>query len=156
MVGAGFSGAVMARELAESGHRVEVFDSRAHVAGNCHTERQEGDVMVHVYGPHIFHTAHEHVWQYINRFGVMMPYNHRVKATTQGRVFSLPVNLLTINQFFGTTHAVRGRSVHFVESRHVDHESPDISRTGPAIRRARFVRGLFRRIHPQAVGCRPR
>lgn len=105
MVGAGFSGAVMARELAEAGHRVEVFDSRPHVAGNCHTERQEGDVMVHVYGPHIFHTAHEHVWQYINRFGVMMPYNHRVKATTQGRVFSLPVNLLTINQFFGTTLA---------------------------------------------------
>jgi UDP-galactopyranose mutase len=103
VVGAGFSGAVMARELAEAGHRVEVFDSRPHIAGNCHTERQEGDVMVHVYGPHIFHTAHEHVWQYINRFGVMMPYNHRVKATTQGRVFSLPVNLLTINQFFGTT-----------------------------------------------------
>lgn len=93
----------MAREMAEAGHRVEVFDSRPHVAGNCHTERQDGEVMVHVYGPHIFHTAHEHVWEYINRYGEMMPYNHRVKATTQGRVFSLPVNLLTINQFFGTT-----------------------------------------------------
>ena len=93
----------MAREMAEAGHRVDVFDSRPHVAGNCHTERQDGDVMVHVYGPHIFHTAHQHVWEYINRYGEMMPYNHRVKATTQGRVFSLPVNLLTINQFFGTT-----------------------------------------------------
>jgi len=103
IVGAGFSGAVIARELAEAGHRVDVFDSRPHVAGNCHTERQDGDVMVHVYGPHIFHTAHEHVWQYINRFGTMMPYNHKVKATTQGKVFSLPVNLLTINQFFGKT-----------------------------------------------------
>lgn len=103
IVGAGFSGAVIARELAEAGHRVDVFDSRDHVAGNCHTQRQDGDVMVHVYGPHIFHTAHEHVWEYINRFGEMMPYNHKVKATTQGRVFSLPVNLLTINQFFGKT-----------------------------------------------------
>ncbi len=103
IVGAGFSGAVIARELAEAGHRVDVFDSRDHVAGNCHTQRQDGDVMVHVYGPHIFHTAHEHVWEYINRFGVMMPYNHKVKATTQGRVYSLPVNLLTINQFFGKT-----------------------------------------------------
>ncbi len=103
IVGAGFSGAVIARELAEAGHRVDVFDSRPHVAGNCHTERQDGDVMVHVYGPHIFHTAHEHVWQYMNRFGTMMPYNHKVKATTQGKVFSLPVNLLTINQFFGKT-----------------------------------------------------
>jgi UDP-galactopyranose mutase len=103
IVGAGFSGAVIARELAEAGHRVDVFDSRTHVAGNCHTERQDDDVMVHVYGPHIFHTAHEHVWQYMNRFGNMMPYNHKVKATTQGKVFSLPVNLLTINQFFGKT-----------------------------------------------------
>ena len=103
IVGAGFSGAVIARELAEAGHRVNVFDSRPHVAGNCHTERQDDDVMVHVYGPHIFHTAHEHVWQYMNRFGTMMPYNHKVKATTQGKVFSLPVNLLTINQFFGKT-----------------------------------------------------
>jgi len=93
----------MARELAEAGHRVEVFDSRPHVAGNCHTERQEGDVMVHVYGPHIFHTAHQHVWDYITRFGEMMPYHHRVKATYSGRVYSLPVNLLTINQFFGRT-----------------------------------------------------
>lgn len=103
IVGAGFSGAVIARELAEAGHRVDVFDSRNHVAGNCHTERQDDDVMVHVYGPHIFHTAHDHVWQYINRFGTMLPYNHKVKATTQGKVFSLPVNLLTINQFFGKT-----------------------------------------------------
>lgn len=103
IVGAGFSGAVIARELAEAGHRVDVFDSRPHIAGNCHTERQDDDVMVHVYGPHIFHTAHEHVWQYMNRFGTMMPYNHKVKATTQGKVFSLPVNLLTINQFFGKT-----------------------------------------------------
>jgi UDP-galactopyranose mutase len=103
IVGAGFSGAVIARELAEAGHRVDVFDSRPHVAGNCHTERQDDDVMVHVYGPHIFHTAHEHVWQYMNRFGTMMPYNHQEKATTQGKVFSLPVNLLTINQFFGKT-----------------------------------------------------
>jgi UDP-galactopyranose mutase len=95
--------ALVARELAEAGHRVDVFDSRPHVAGNCHTERQDDDVMVHVYGPHIFHTAHEHVWQYMNRFGNMMPYNHKVKATTQGKVFSLPVNLLTINQFFGKT-----------------------------------------------------
>jgi len=103
IVGAGFSGAVIARELAEAGHRVDVFDSRPHVAGNCHTERQDDEVMVHVYGPHIFHTAHEHVWQYMNRFGTMMSYNHKVKATTQGKVFSLPVNLLTINQFFGKT-----------------------------------------------------
>ena len=59
--------------------------------------------MLHVYGPHIFHTQWDHVWEYINRFGEMRPYNHKVKATSGGRVYSLPVNLHTINQFFGTT-----------------------------------------------------
>lgn len=103
IAGAGFSGAVIARQLAEAGHRVEVFDTRAHVAGNCHTERDDATrVMVHTYGPHIFHTQHEHVWQYVNRFGEMRPYRHRVKATAGGTVYSLPVNLHTINQFFGT------------------------------------------------------
>jgi len=104
IAGAGFSGAVIARELADAGHGVTVFDTRDHVAGNCHTERDAAsDVMVHVYGPHIFHTQHEHVWEYINRFGEMRRYNHRVKATSGGHVYSLPVNLHTINQFFGTT-----------------------------------------------------
>ena len=103
IVGAGFSGATVARELAEAGHRCTVFDVRDHVAGNCHTARHDAGVMVHTYGPHIFHTQHRHVWDYINRFGDMVPYNHRVKATSAGRVYSLPVNLLTINQFFGET-----------------------------------------------------
>ncbi|MEI8287579.1 MAG: UDP-galactopyranose mutase [Actinomycetes bacterium] len=103
IVGAGFSGAVVARELAEAGIASWVVDGRSHVAGNAHTERRDNGVMVHVYGPHIFHTAHENVWNYINKYGVMETYNHRVKATSGGRVYSLPVNLHTINQFFGTT-----------------------------------------------------
>ena len=103
IVGAGFSGAVVARELAEAGIASWVVDGRSHVAGNAHTERRENGVMVHVYGPHIFHTEHTHVWDYINKFGAMERYNHRVKATTQGSVYSLPVNLHTINQFFGLT-----------------------------------------------------
>ena len=103
IVGAGFSGAVVARQLAEAGIASHVIDQRTHVGGNAHTERNADGVMVHVYGPHIFHTAHEDVWEYINRFGEMVPYNHRVKATYAGRVYSLPVNLLTINQFFGRT-----------------------------------------------------
>jgi len=59
--------------------------------------------MVHTYGPHIFHTQFEHVWDYVNRFGTLEPYRHRVMATVGGRVYSMPINLLTINQFFGTT-----------------------------------------------------
>lgn len=103
IAGAGFSGAVIARELAEAGHDINVVDARDHIGGNSHTQRNEDGVMVHVYGPHIFHTQHQNVWDYVNRFGVMMPYNHRVKALAKGRAYSLPVNLLTINQFFNKT-----------------------------------------------------
>lgn len=102
-VGAGFSGAVIARELAEAGRKVLVVDTRSHVGGNCHTYRDaESGVMVHAYGPHIFHTGDDLVWDYVNRFTVMMPYVNRVKANVGGRVYSLPINLHTINQFFDT------------------------------------------------------
>jgi UDP-galactopyranose mutase len=104
IVGAGFSGAVIARELAKRGYSVDVFDSRDHVAGNCHTARDpESGVMVHVYGPHIFNTSNEKVWNYVRQFDEFVPFTNRVKAIAKGRVYSLPVNLLTINQFFGKT-----------------------------------------------------
>ena len=101
IVGAGFSGAVIARELAQAGHKVSVFDSRSHVAGNCHTARDaETNVMVHVYGPHIFHTSNERVWNYVRQFDEFMPFINRVKSVYNGRVYSLPINLMTINAFF--------------------------------------------------------
>ncbi|OWW21847.1 UDP-galactopyranose mutase [Noviherbaspirillum denitrificans] len=104
VAGAGFSGAVIARELAQAGYRIEVFDARPHVAGNCHTARDAGTgVMTHVYGPHIFHTSNEKVWNYVRQFDEFMPFTNRVKAVTNGHVFSMPINLLTINQFFGKT-----------------------------------------------------
>ena len=104
LVGAGLSGAVIGRALAEAGHDCRIIDSRSHVGGNCHTERDpDTGVMLHVYGPHIFHTDDEEVWDYVNRFAHFMPFQNRVKTTSQGRVHSLPVNLLTINQFFGLT-----------------------------------------------------
>lgn len=104
MVGAGLSGAVIGRMMAEAGHTVQVVDSRDHIAGNCHTERDaETDVMVHVYGPHIFHTDDAEVWDYVNRFQTFLPYKNRVKTTSQGQVFSLPINLHTINQYYGKT-----------------------------------------------------
>lgn len=102
LVGAGLSGAVIGRELAEDGHQVTIVESRDHIAGNCHTERDtETGIMVHVYGPHIFHTDDEQVWDYVNRHTKFLPYKNRVKTTSKGTVFSLPINLHTINQFFG-------------------------------------------------------
>ena len=100
-VGAGFSCAVIARELAEKGHAVTVIDQRPHVAGNCHTQRDdETGIMLHVYGPHIFHTDNQEVWDYVNKYGEFKPFVNRVKAVSNGSVYSLPINLHTINQFF--------------------------------------------------------
>ena len=102
IIGAGFSGAVLARELAEAGFLTQVIDKRSHIGGNCHTERdQDSGVMEHVYGPHIFNTSNEEVWNYVQRFCTMVPYINRVKASNERGVFSMPINLHTINQFFG-------------------------------------------------------
>lgn len=103
IAGAGFSGAVLARQLAESGrYHVKVFEERGHVAGQCHTKRDASTgILVHEYGPHIFHTDDEEVWSFVNRFGQFGSYINRVKAVTRKGVFGLPINLLTLNQFFG-------------------------------------------------------
>jgi len=102
VVGAGFSGAVVAREIARAGYSVTVFESRDHVGGNCHTARDErSGVLVHRYGPHIFHTDNVEVWRYVGRFGELMPFTNRVKSVSRGQIYSFPVNLHTINQFFG-------------------------------------------------------
>ncbi|GAT31770.1 UDP-galactopyranose mutase [Terrimicrobium sacchariphilum] len=105
VIGAGFSGAVTARQLAEElPCTIDVIDTRDHIAGNCHTSRDEtSGVMVHHYGPHIFNTNSRRVWDYVNRFGVMRPFINRVKAVTSDGVFPLPINLLTINLFFQKT-----------------------------------------------------
>lgn len=102
IIGAGFSGSVIAQELAKKGYKVDIFDNRDHIGGNCHTARDaETNVMVHTYGPHIFHTSNERVWKYIQQFDEFIPYINRVKAIYNHKVYSLPVNLLTINNFFG-------------------------------------------------------
>jgi UDP-galactopyranose mutase len=105
IIGAGFSGAVLSRELAENLNcQIDVWDERDHIGGNCFTERdKETNIMVHKYGPHIFNTDKKEIWDYVNSFTEFRPYVHRVKAMHNGNVYSLPVNLQTLNQFFNKT-----------------------------------------------------
>jgi UDP-galactopyranose mutase len=102
-VGAGFSGAVVARQLAESlDRKILAIDERSHLAGDCRTKRDpKSGIMLHRYGAHIFHTSREDVWNYVRRFGGFGRFINRVKPTTKRGVFGLPLNLLTINHFFG-------------------------------------------------------
>jgi UDP-galactopyranose mutase len=105
IIGSGFSGAVLANELAKKMDcQIDVWEARNHIGGNCHTSRdEETGIMVHRYGPHIFNTNKKEIWDYVNSFGELRPYVHRVKAVSQGEVYSFPINLLTLNQFFKKT-----------------------------------------------------
>jgi UDP-galactopyranose mutase len=104
IVGAGFAGAVTARELAEAGDRVLVIDRRPHVGGNAFDHRDAAGVWVHRYGPHVFHTNSERVFEYLSRFTAWRPYEHRVLAVPDvrtGTAYPLPINRTTINRLYG-------------------------------------------------------
>lgn len=101
VVGAGLFGLTIARESAEIGRKVLVIDRRHHIGGNAHsTFDPHTGIEVHEYGSHIFHTGNATVWQYANRYTSFTPYVHRVYANHHGKVYPLPINLGTINQFF--------------------------------------------------------
>ena len=96
IVGAGFSGAVIARELAEAGHDITVIDARDHVAGNAYDYINNHGIRMHAYGPHLFHTNNKEVYDYLGKFTEWVPYKHKVKAVLKdGSYVTLPVNRLT-------------------------------------------------------------
>jgi len=93
VVGAGLSGAVVARELADKGHQVTVIDKRNHIAGNVFDYINEHGIRIHKYGPHLFHTKNKNVFMWLSRFTEWLPYKHKVKAVLDdGRLVTLPVN----------------------------------------------------------------
>lgn len=103
IVGSGFFGAVFAQQAREAGKSVLIIERRRHIAGNCFSHDWEGtNINVHDYGTHIFHTNNDDLWRYINRFTEFNRYQHRVLTTHRDRVYAMPINLGTINQFYGT------------------------------------------------------
>ena len=102
VVGAGFAGSVIAERLAAgSGKRVAVIDRRPHVGGNAYDERDAAGILVHRYGPHIFHTNSKAVFDYLSRFTQWRPYEHRVLASVEGRLVPFPINALTLHMVDG-------------------------------------------------------
>lgn len=96
VVGAGMSGAVVARELAEAGHKVTIIDKRDHIGGNCYDYEDDNGIRIHKYGPHIFHTNNKEVVDWLGRFTEWVPYQHKVKAILKdGQYVTLPVNRQT-------------------------------------------------------------
>ncbi len=101
VVGAGFAGAVIAERLASAGREVLVIDRRDHLTGNAYDHPDSHGVLVHRYGPHLFHTNSDAVFEYLSRFTEWRPYEHHVLASLDGRLYPLPINQQTINQLYG-------------------------------------------------------
>jgi UDP-galactopyranose mutase len=102
VVGAGFAGAVLAERLASVlGQRVVVVDKRPHVGGNAYDRHDDAGLLVHPYGPHIFHTNSPEIFDYLSQFTAWRPYQHRVLASVDGQLVPLPINLDTVNLLYG-------------------------------------------------------
>jgi UDP-galactopyranose mutase len=101
VIGAGFAGAVCARELADDGMRVVVVERRPYLGGNAHDKLDGHGVLVHPHGPHIFHTNSQLVVSWLSRFTEWRPYEHRVLASVQGALLPIPINRTTLNKLYG-------------------------------------------------------
>ena len=107
IIGAGFSGAVLAERLASAGKSVLIVERRRTIGGNCHDERDGSGILIHTYGPHLFHTDDEEVWTYLSRFTQWDPYQHHVEAVIDGKAVPLPFSLDTLHEVFPEAKAAR-------------------------------------------------
>ena len=103
VVGAGFAGATIAHRLAaHGGKKVVICDKRPHIGGNAYDHYDEAGILVHKYGPHIFHTNSREVFDFLSQFTEWRPYQHRVRAWVDGQLLPIPINLDTVNRLYGT------------------------------------------------------
>src|ERR1051326_7659883 len=102
IIGAGFAGSVLAERLAtQMNKRVLLMDKRNHVGGNAYDHYNEEGLLVHKYGPHIFHTNAERIFAYLSQFTEWRPYEHRVLAEVDGMLLPIPINRDTVNRLYG-------------------------------------------------------
>ncbi len=102
IVGAGYAGSVLAERLAsDAGKKVLIVDKRPHIGGNAYDHYNEDGILIHKYGPHIFHTNSREVFEYLSKFTEWRPYEHRVQASVDGQLLPIPINLDTVNRLYG-------------------------------------------------------
>jgi UDP-galactopyranose mutase len=158
VVGAGFAGSVMAERLAsQAGLRVLVIDRRRHIGGNAFDEYDEHGVLVHRYGPHVFHTNAEKVWQYLSAFTAWIDYEHRVLAMVDGKTLPMPINRTTLNELYGLSLRTEDDVAQFLAERAEPRERMETSEDSVV---ARFGWDLyekfFRGYTTKAWGMDPR
>ena len=140
VVGAGFAGSVMAERLAAGmNKRVLLIDRREHVGGNAFDSKDDAGILVHRYGPHIFHTNHHEVFEYLSQFTEWHPYVHRVLASVDGNLLPIPINLDTINTLYGLSLDANGMQA-FLKDRIIE---KSVIRTSEDIVLSRVGRELY-------------
>ena len=151
IVGAGFAGSVMAERLAtQCDLRLLVIDRREHVAGNAFDHADEHGVLIHRYGPHIFHTQSEKVWTYLSRFTDWIPYEHKVLAVVEDKLLPMPINRDTVNRLYGLNLQTEDDMVRFLEERAEPRERMETSEDSVVARFGwdlyeKFFRGYTRK-----------
>jgi UDP-galactopyranose mutase len=117
VVGAGFAGSVVAERMAASGRKVLVMDRREHIGGNAFDEPDSRGILIHRYGPHIFHTNSKEVFDYLSRFTGWRSYEHRVLSSVDGQLLPIPINLDTVNRLYGLSLDEEGLKAYFEKVR---------------------------------------
>lgn len=117
VVGAGFAGSVIAERIAAAGRSVHIIDRRSHIGGNAFDETDQHGLRVHRYGPHIFHTNSKTVSDYLSQFTEWIPYEHRVLASIEGKLYPIPINQSTVNSLYGLSLDESGITEFFRQAR---------------------------------------
>ena len=144
IVGAGFAGAVVAERMARGlGKRVLLVDRRTHIGGNAYDHYNEHGILIHKYGPHIFHTNSEDIFGYLSQFTEWRSYEHRVLASVDGQLVPIPVNLDTVNRLYRLNLSSSGEMEAFLESR--AEKLPSIRTSEDAVI-ARVGKDLYRKL----------
>ncbi len=107
VIGAGFAGAVLGRQLAEKGKKVLIIEQRSHIGGNAYDELDEHGILIHKYGPHIFHTNLKEVYDYLSKFTRWYDYSHEVVGNVYGQLIPVPFNLNSIEMVYGAEKGAR-------------------------------------------------
>jgi UDP-galactopyranose mutase len=144
VVGAGYAGSVIAERLARKfNKRVLICDRRNHIGGNAYDHYNEDGILVHRYGPHIFHTNSAEVFDYLSQFTKWRPYEHRVLASVDGKLVPVPINRTTVNLLYGLNFTTDGEVERFFEDRA---EKKEMVRTSEDVVVGRVGRELYEKM----------
>lgn len=147
VVGAGFTGSVFAERLAHAGRKVVIIDQRPHVGGNAYDERNEQGILVHRYGPHIFHTNSPRVWNYLSQFTDWIPYEHHVLGQVESSLVPIPFNLNSLTKLFSEEAAAKAERA-LVETYGHGSKVPILKlRTSPDLRIKELADYIYDRIY---------